>query len=72
MNRYKTLSLILGVTVLLGLSLAARAETPAVDAEGFQTIFDGKTFDGWDGDPASGSVEDGCITGQTSKEKPAP
>jgi hypothetical protein len=57
----------------LGLSFAAaaaRAEQPA-DADGFRTIFDGKTLAGWDGDPRFWRVEDGCIVGQTTKEKPA-
>jgi hypothetical protein len=44
---------------------------PAIAAEdGFVTIFDGKTLDGWDGDPKFWSVEDGAITGQTTKENP--
>jgi hypothetical protein len=30
-----------------------------------QTIFDGKTLQGWDGDPAYWRVEDGAIVGQT-------
>ncbi len=51
---------------------AARAETPAADAEGFRPLFDGKTLEGWDGDPKIWRVEDGCITGQTTKENPAP
>ena len=41
------------------------------DAEGFRPIFDGKTLEGWDGDPKLWHVEDGCITGQTTKENPA-
>ncbi len=49
--------------VLLGTSLL-----PAQD--GFVEIFDGKTLDGWDGDPKFWSVEDGAITGRTTKENP--
>jgi hypothetical protein len=37
---------------------------------GFVTIFDGKTLEGWEGDPKFWSVEDGAITGQTTKENP--
>ena len=33
---------------------------------GFVPIFDGKTLDGWDGDPRFWSVEDGAITGETT------
>jgi hypothetical protein len=46
---------------------------PAVAAEtdeGFTPIFDGKTLDGWDGNPQFWRVEDGAITGQTTKENP--
>ena len=49
-----------------------RAEAPAADSEGFRSLFDGKTLDGWDGDPKIWRVEDGCITGQTTTESPAP
>lgn len=40
------------------------------DEDGWQTIFDGKTLDGWDGNPDFWRVEDGAITGQTTAEKP--
>ncbi|HSU33798.1 MAG TPA: DUF1080 domain-containing protein [Bryobacteraceae bacterium] len=36
---------------------------------GFQSIFDGKTLSGWDGDPKFWRVEDGSIVGQTTTEK---
>jgi len=36
---------------------------------GFRPLFDGKTLDGWDGDPRFWSVQDGAITGSTDKEK---
>jgi type 1 glutamine amidotransferase len=38
--------------------------------DGFAPIFDGKTLDGWDGDPAHWKIEDGCITGVDTAEKP--
>ena len=38
--------------------------------EGFKPIFDGKTLQGWDGDPKLWRVEDGAITGQTTAENP--
>ena len=39
--------------------------------EGFTWLFDGKTLDGWDGNPEFWSVDDGgCITGRTTKDKP--
>jgi hypothetical protein len=36
-----------------------------MDDVGFVPIFDGKTLNGWDGDPAFWRVEDGAIVGQT-------
>jgi hypothetical protein len=47
---------------LLAVLPIARA---AVGEEGFKPIFDGKTLQGWDGDPDLWSVEDGAIIGQT-------
>ncbi|MFV1968281.1 MAG: family 16 glycoside hydrolase [Pirellulaceae bacterium] len=45
--------------------------TPAWgDEDGFESIFDGKTLDGWDGNPKFWSVRDGAITGQTTQENP--
>ncbi len=38
--------------------------------DGFVPIFDGKTLEGWDGNPDFWSVEDGAITGHTTAEKP--
>ena len=66
----QSLACCLGIAVGLAV-LAAQAAPPAADAEGFRPLFDGKTLDGWDGDPKLWHVEDGCITGQTTKENPA-
>ena len=38
--------------------------------DGFESIFDGKTLDGWDGNPKLWHIEDGAITGQTTKDNP--
>lgn len=38
--------------------------------EGFVSIFDGKTLDGWDGNPKFWSVQEGAITGKTTPENP--
>jgi hypothetical protein len=53
----------------LGQGPAARQAAAADD--GFRPIFDGKTLEGWDGDPRLWRVEDGAITGETTKENPA-
>ena len=42
------------------------AEPAAGQEAGFVSLFDGKTLEGWQGDPAVWSVRDGAITGQTS------
>ena len=40
--------------------------------DGFVSIFDGKTLDGWDGNTKLWTVEDKAITGTTSDENPIP
>ena len=46
------------------------AEAPAEPAD-MQSIFNGKTLTGWDGDPRLWSVKDGAIHGETTAENPA-
>jgi type 1 glutamine amidotransferase len=55
--------------VLGGLLLATGPTTP-LKADDFKAIFDGKSLDGWDGNPEFWRVEDGTITGQTTAENP--
>ncbi len=64
----KRLLCILALEVLLAVLCQATAQ--AGDESGFVPIFDGKTLDGWDGNPKFWRVEDGTITGQTTKENP--
>ena len=45
-------------------------EQKAAKETGFEPLFDGKTLDNWDGNPEFWSVQDGTITGQTTKDKP--
>jgi hypothetical protein len=56
--------------LLLSFSVAMVPAYGAEPEEGFTPIFDGKTLEGWDGDPRFWSVEDGAITGQTTAENP--
>lgn len=37
---------------------------------GFRQIFNGKSLDGWDGDPTFWRVQDGLIVGETTADKP--
>jgi hypothetical protein len=48
----------------------SRADEPMPDSEGFTSLFDGQTLDGWEGKPEFWSVKDGAITGQTTEENP--
>ena len=52
-----------------GMRTGIEAMTPE-DHTGFESIFDGKTLKGWDGDPQFWRVEDGIITGESTVEKP--
>ena len=45
-----------------------RPEAIAGDEAGFRPIFDGKTLDGWEGDPKYWRVEDGNLVGQVTPE----
>ena len=59
---------ILGLAALV---FAFAGQALAADAgKGFKSIFDGKTLKGWNGDPKFWSVQDGAITGKTTKENP--
>jgi hypothetical protein len=73
----------IAVTWVLGLAICS-AQTPprapsraggiypeyvADDNAGFVPIFDGKTLNGWDGDPTFWRAEDGEIVGETTPEK---
>ncbi len=51
--------------VALSIPLAARAQD-----DGFVSIFDGKSLEKWDGNPEFWTVEDGALTGTTTKDKP--
>jgi hypothetical protein len=44
-------------------------QTEPDDNAGFTPIFDGKTLNGWDGDPRYWRVENGAIVGETTPEK---
>jgi len=50
--------------------LTACAAISVAKEDGFVAVFDGKTLDGWDGDPRFWSVQDGTITGQTTADNP--
>jgi hypothetical protein len=45
------------------------AVTVPASADEWESLFDGKTLNGWDGDPNTWSVKDGTITGTTYNEE---
>jgi len=69
MNRFTQSLVSLCVSSLL---LLVGSALPAAEPEaGFKSLFNGKDLTGWAGRPEHWSVEDGAITGRTTKEKPA-
>lgn len=72
--KFRMLTLSTAFAVLL--SIAAVAQTPASsppapDTNGFITLFDGKTLEGWKAEDMSyWSVEDGAITAKITPEHP--
>ena len=50
--------------------LATASASLAEDKDGWVSLFDGKTLKGWNGNPKFWSVQDGAITGKTTKENP--
>jgi hypothetical protein len=67
MNQLALFVLLAAMASMLPFSRAASA----ADDEGFKPIFDGKTLEGWSGNTKFWRVEDGAITGETTKENPA-
>ncbi|RMG01671.1 MAG: DUF1080 domain-containing protein [Planctomycetota bacterium] len=67
-------STVLAVVVISMTALSALAAEkgkpapkPGGDEAGFVSLFDGKTLNGWEGDPRFWSVENGVIVGTTDK-----
>ena len=58
------------IITTLGLAAFVFAGQAVAAEKGFEKIFDGKTLKGWNGNPKFWSVQDGAITGQTTKENP--
>ena len=54
---------LLAGTIFFFCSFANGQANQQKDAEGFVTIFDGKTLNNWIGDTTYWKVEDGCLVG---------
>ena len=59
----------LEIAGVLGLLLVTQV-VMAVDAEGFRSMFDGKTLEGWDGNPKLWRVEDGASSARPPRTIP--
>jgi len=61
---------ILLAAACLGLAAigAGGPQAPKADSDGFVSLFDGKSLDGWEGMPGYWSVVDGAIVGKETKE----
>jgi hypothetical protein len=74
MNALKSVPLlaVLSATLLLGRAAAQGQQNrpvPALDDNtGYEPIFDGRTLNGWDGDPKYWRVENGCLVGEVTPE----
>jgi len=53
---------------VLAAAEADRSRPVAAAEAGFETIFDGKTLNGWDGNPKYWRVENGCLVGEVTPE----
>ena len=54
-----------------GLQFTEPSPIDFADHEGYVSIFDGRTLDGWDGNPRFWRVEDGAIVGESTPERPS-
>lgn len=61
----KAAALLLLSTMAASCAVQPQAE-PGAGAQGFESLFDGRTLAGWRGDPARWSVRDGAITGEAT------
>jgi len=71
--RFLSFTLAVLLVVIISSTVWAQQPNTLSDAEkneGFVLLFDGKSLDGWDGDPNIWSVVDGVIVGQTEAEGP--
>jgi len=66
MNRFTTLAWI--AVLAAGFTRASRAAEPPPAPKNPKSLFDGRTFAGWEGDQKIWRVEDGCLTGGSLTE----
>jgi hypothetical protein len=70
MPRFFALATISGLLMAAQWSCSVMPASAADAEEGFKRMFNGKDLTDWQGEPGYWSVQDGTITGQTTKQKP--
>src|ERR1700743_4023400 len=74
--RFRISALLICLVFVAALAVRAddekKAELGKPDADGFISLFDGKTLDGWEGLDGFWSVKDGVISGAGDKQHAAP
>ncbi len=70
MHRLVSLAVLVACLLCASSSFAADEPKPTAPAEpaGMKAIFDGKSLDGWEGDPRLWSIADGVIRGETKPD----
>jgi hypothetical protein len=66
--RFRTLPIALAAMVSSAVSQQVQPTPAPHDETGFKPIFDGKSLDGWEGDPVYWRVENGCLVGEVKPE----
>jgi hypothetical protein len=56
------------IVLMAAFSLSLTTTASAKENDGFQSLFDGKTMEGWSGNPKFWSIQDGAITGITTPD----
>lgn len=66
--KLKYFTLLCLIVPLLGIYQRSDAQTDLKSEKGFKKIFDGKTLNGWEGDPVYWKVENGTLVGEITPE----
>jgi len=65
----RSLLLVVWLSFSGGLFAVDPPQSAPPEVKGMRALFDGKTLEGWDGDPRLWSVQDGVLRGETTQEK---
>ncbi|MEM8734017.1 MAG: DUF1080 domain-containing protein [Planctomycetota bacterium] len=68
LNAFKSIGTTLVLAMVVFVCGSAVGDETEESTNGFVSLFDGKTLDGWEGDQKFWRVEDGAIVGQTTED----